>query len=231
MMLKNTATFKVAIILFAVKLSTAMASGMVPDSSLLIVNESDKSSSIDVTNTDPTPDLLYTRVVDLPDDKGVHLIATQPVTRVEAGKKQLVRFIMQTDAPLTVEHMKRVTFEGIPPKHKTNHEVSINIRQDIPVLIHPANLPVVKDAWTLLQWTHHDDKVTVNNPSPYVVRLSEQAMLLPSSTRIDLGKTYLLPGQKITVTIKKPSATDNQVQFYPASRYGVQVDSYTSSLN
>lgn len=230
MLIKKSGIIKLAVLCSVIKLSSAMANGMVPDTSLLIVNEADKSSSIDVTNTDTTPDLLYTNVIDLPDDTGVRLVATEPVARVEAGQKQLVRFILQTDKPLTVEHMKRVTFEGIPPKHDNNHEVSINIRQDIPVLIHPTSLPVVKDAWKLLQWSHSGNSVTVSNPSPYVVRLSEEVFLLPSVTKFDLGKTYVLPGQKLTVDLKKNSANDNQVKFSPASRYGVQVDSYTASL-
>jgi P pilus assembly chaperone PapD len=49
-----------------------------------------------------------------------------------------VRFILETKEPLTVEHYKRVIFEGIPPKTKDkNVKVGINLRQDLPVLIHP----------------------------------------------------------------------------------------------
>ncbi|MFU0921328.1 fimbria/pilus chaperone family protein [Kluyvera sichuanensis] len=230
MIFKKKCLIKFVILSTIIKLSTAMANGMVPDTSLLIINESDKSSSIDVTNTDTTPDLLYTNIVDLPDDKGTRLVATDPVVRVEPGQKQLVRFILQTDEPLTVEHMKRVTFEGIPPKHDNSHEVSINIRQDIPVLIHPASLPVVKDAWKLLNWTRNGNKITVNNPSSYVVRLSEEAFLLPSTTKFDLGKTYILPGQSITIDVKKNTSNESHVKFSPASRYGVQVDNYTAIL-
>ncbi len=69
---------------------------------------------MNVKNTDSNPALLYTTVVDLPDDNGVKLDVTQPVVRVEAGQQQQLRFIMESTEPLTVEHYKRVTFEGIP---------------------------------------------------------------------------------------------------------------------
>ncbi|MDI4751691.1 fimbria/pilus periplasmic chaperone, partial [Salmonella enterica subsp. enterica serovar Anatum] len=42
-------------------------------------------------------------------------VGSRPI-RVEAGQQQQLRFIMESTEPLTVEHYKRVTFEGIPPK-------------------------------------------------------------------------------------------------------------------
>ncbi len=62
------------------------AEGMVPETSLLIIDEATHSGTINVKNTDSHPSLLYTNVVDLPDDTGLKLIATQPVVRLELGK-------------------------------------------------------------------------------------------------------------------------------------------------
>ncbi|WP_312816239.1 fimbria/pilus chaperone family protein [Atlantibacter subterraneus] len=207
------------------------AAGMVPETSLLIINEADEGGSINVKNTDDKAELLYTNIVDLKDDQTARLIVTQPVVRVEGGQTQHLRFILQTTEPLKVEHLKRVTFEGIPQKMPGKNKVGFNIRQDIPVLIHPANLPVVKDAWTLLEWSASGNSVTVSNPSPYVVRLAPQAELLPSHTLAQLAKSYILPGEKITVTTEKNTSGNSEVKFVPASRYGVQVESYTASLS
>lgn len=219
-------------LLLIVKSAAALATGMVPESSLLIVEEQDKGASINVKNTDPHPSLLYTNIVDIPDDTGVHLTVTQPVTRVEAGQTQQLRFILATDAPLKTEHLKRVTFEGIPPKDKSNHNrVSINIRQDISVLIHPANLPVVKDAWTLLKWSSAGNTVTVKNDSPYVVRLAEDLVAQPSQTHMKIKQTYILPGQTLNAQANKSLSGDSQLKFFPASRYGIDVASYTATLN
>ncbi|WP_312985558.1 fimbria/pilus chaperone family protein [Atlantibacter sp.] len=210
--------------------SVSLAAGMVPETSLLIINESDEGGSINIKNTDPKAALLYTNVVDLADDKGIHLMVTQPVVRVEGSQTQHLRFIMKSDAPLTVEHLKRVTFEGIPQKTPGKNKVGFNIRQDIPVLIHPANLPVVKDAWTLLSWSASGKQITVKNPSPYVVRLAPQVELLPSHAGAELSKTYILPGETLTAQVAKGASGNTQIKFTPASRYGIQVDSYTASL-
>ncbi len=48
---------------------------MVPETTLLVIEES-HSGVMNVKNTDSNPALLYTTVVDLPDDNGVKLDVT-----------------------------------------------------------------------------------------------------------------------------------------------------------
>lgn len=206
------------------------ATGMVPETSLLVINEAEEGGGINIKNTDDKAALLYTSIADLPDDKGAHLIVTQPVVRVDGGKTQHLRFILQTAEPLQTEHLKRVVFEGIPQRMPGKNKVGFNIRQDIPVLIHPANLPVVKDAWKLLTWSASGSRVTVKNPSPYVVRLAPAFELLPSHAQYQMEKSYILPGQTLTVSGDHSAAGNSQVKFVPASRYGIQVDSFTAPL-
>ncbi|HDC4367789.1 TPA: fimbria/pilus periplasmic chaperone [Enterobacter cloacae] len=208
------------------------AAGMVPETSLLVIDEATHSGTINVKNTDSHPSLLYTDVVDLPDDKGLKLVTTQPVVRLEPGQTQQLRFILQTSKPLDVEHYKRVTFEGIPPKSDDNKvKIGINIRQDLPVLIRPAKLAVVTDAWKFLDWTASGTSVTVKNPSKYVVRLAQNVVLQPSGISGSLAKTYILPGETMTVSMGKSVSGNTKMKFFPASRYGVEVPSFISDLN
>ncbi|MEZ6878264.1 fimbria/pilus chaperone family protein [Enterobacter sp. KBR-315C3_2022] len=217
--------------LFSVQF-TAHAGGMVPETSLLVIDEATHSGTINVKNTDSFPSLLYTSVVDLPDDQGLKLIVTQPVVRLEPGQTQQLRFILQTKEPLTVEHYKRVTFEGIPPKGTDKKvKIGINLRQDLPVLIRPKSLEVVTDAWKDLKWNVSGTSLKVNNPSKYVVRLAQKVLTQPSGAVGMLKKTYILPGETLTTTLDKSSGSDNKVKFFPASRYGVEVPSFTTDLN
>ncbi|MHA1011157.1 fimbria/pilus chaperone family protein [Enterobacter roggenkampii] len=228
--LKNKWSASLFVIMFAFKASLAMATGMVPETSLLLVNEQDKGANMKVTNTDDHPSLLYTNIVDLPDDKGVHVIVTQPVTRVNAGQTQQLRFILDSETPMKVEHFKRLTLEGIPPKTEGKNQLTINIRQDLPVLIHPAGLPVVQDAWKLLKWNVSGNTLHIQNDSPYVVRVSDQLELLPSKTDLKIGKTYILPGQNIDVKSKSSIDGARQVKIFPVSRYGVPVEPYLANI-
>ncbi|EEU1438457.1 fimbria/pilus chaperone family protein [Escherichia coli] len=209
----------------------AHAAGMVPETSVLLVDERKGEASINVTNTDTVPQLLYTTVVELPGEhKTTRLIPTQPVVRVEAGQIQRVRFMLQTDAPLKSEEMKRVTFEGIPPKTADNkNQVTLSIRQDLPVLIHPASLAEDLEPWKQLQWRKKGNMLEVSNPSDYVVRLTPQFRTLPSGASGSLNRTYMLP--HTTLSVDLPSGKDDTVEFYPASRYGYRGDKFQTELN
>lgn len=205
------------------------ATGMVPETSVLLVDADKGEASINVTNTDSTPSLLYTNVVDLPEsNKNIRLLASQPVVRVEAGAVQRVRFMLQMTEPLIKEELKRVTFEGIPPKEKNKEKLSVSIRQDIPVIIHPAGLAQDLTPWKHLKWRKQGHALVVENPSDYVVRMSATFTALPSGQQGMLNKTYLLPQTSLTVAL--PNSADTQVEFYPASRYGYKGERYLAPL-
>lgn len=72
------------IISFALMLCSlnSFATGMVPETSILLVDAQKGEASMNVTNTDSFPVLLYSNIVELPDgDKSVRLIVSQPVVR------------------------------------------------------------------------------------------------------------------------------------------------------
>lgn len=205
------------------------ATGMVPETSVLLVDAKNGEASMNVTNTDSLPSLLYTNIVDLPDsDKSVRLIVSQPVVRVEGGRVQRMRFLLQTSAPLKYEQLKRVTFEGIPPKEKGKDRVSVTVRQDLPVIIHPAGLVEETQPWKFLEWKKEGDRLILSNPSDYVVRMTQVIKTLPSNKTGALNKTYMLP--HTSTTVKLPTATDTQIEFYPASRYGYKGESQIAQL-
>jgi P pilus assembly chaperone PapD len=221
----------------------AHATGVKPQTSVVLVDEGDGEGTISVQNTDATPVLLYSKLRNLPEDPQPLLLVAQPVARVEAGETQLVRFLLNSRAPLKTEHLMRVAFEGIPAVDHAADQVKITtiIRQDLPVIIHPRGLARNERPWQLLSWSVQGDHVIVRNDSPYVVRLAKQVQLLPQQTALDLPRTYLLPGDVVTLRPVTLAAAQNQtalgslaatqkVRLFPASVYGHQVDSYDAPL-
>jgi P pilus assembly chaperone PapD len=205
------------------------ASGMLPETSVLLVDADKGEASMNVTNTDSYPALLFTNIVDLPEsNKSVRLIVSQPVVRVEAGTVQRMRFILQMDKPLTQQELKRVTFEGIPPKEKGKQKLAVTIRQDLPVIIHPAGLAEDVTPWKHLQWRRNGNSLEVVNPSNYVVRMTAQFTSLPSGQQGTLKNTYLLPHTSMTIAL--PNSNDNKVEFYPASRYGYKGERFIAPI-
>ncbi len=188
---------------------------------------------MNVKNTDATPTLLYTSLQNLPEDRESLLVVTPPVARVDPDETQLVRFILQTKEPLKTQRLKRVTFEGIPQKSAEGGvKVTMNVRQNLPVIIHPKGLEMNREPWKLLTWSLQDGKLTVKNDSPYVVRLAQAVALLPNHVDVDLGRTYLLPGEHIVAEAKlSGSAVPVTVRLSPATVYGFSVDSFDAPLN
>ena len=92
----------------------AQADGMVPNTSVVIVNEADGEAAISVTNTDANLALMHVTIENIAEDPESLVFVTPPLARVEATKTQLVRFILQSEKPLLTQRLKRVIFEGIP---------------------------------------------------------------------------------------------------------------------
>ncbi len=210
----------------------AQAAGMIPETSVVIVNESEGEASINVKNSDSHPALLYSDIQGIEGDDEALVVVTPPVTRVEAGETQLVRFIIQSAKPLDVQRLRRVTFEGITPKDNTpGMRVNMNVRQNIPVIINPKGLAKDNEPWARLKWSKSNDKLVVENPSAYVVRLAQSVNVLPSNFSVQLPHTYILPGQKLALDLPVAEARSAvTVKLYPATVYGYSVDSYDASI-
>lgn len=200
----------------------AFASGVQPETSAVIIYEADKGGSINVKNTEKVPVLLYSKIVDLPDDPTPRLIITQPVARLEPGQTQRVRFVLNTATPLQHEHIKRVYFEGIIEQASDSRQVSITVRQDLPVIIVPKGLQAKHDIWSDLQGTVTNNVLKVTNSGKQVVRLTPQVKVLPDGTALTLRKSYILPGETLTSAAPAGKNINGQqaLEIFPVTRYG-----------
>lgn len=210
----------------------AQADGMVPNTSVVIVNEADGEASVSVTNTDANLALMHVTLEDIAEDSESLVFVTPPLARVETGKTQLVRFILQSEKPLLTQRLKRVIFEGIPqgkaPAEAGQARVGVTVRQNLPVILHPKGLAPNRTPWTDLQWSLKDGQLTVRNDTPYVVRLGQEVQLLPAASNAMLPKTYVLPGEHISIKVPEGAAT--QVRFQPATVYGFAVPHYEAPI-
>lgn len=103
--------------------------------------------------------------------------------------------------------------------------------QNLPVIIHPTGLAVNIEPWKGLSWQIKNGNVTVENNTPYVVRLEQKVKLMASGTVAKLNKTYILPGEKMTANAPaKISASEKKIEIYPATRYGYKAGSYIADL-
>jgi P pilus assembly chaperone PapD len=199
------------------------ASGVLPETSVVIINEATGGGSITIKNTENEPVLLYSKVTDLADDPLPQVVTTQPVALLGAGQSQRVRFLLNSRTALDREHIKRVSFEGIPVRQAGKNDVSLVVRQDLPMLIVPKKLDGKKIEMQHLVWSAKNRKLTVTNTGLQVIRLEPEIKLLPDNMAAMLPKTYILPGETLNVYGVCPDHLSSQrmVEITPVSRYGI----------
>lgn len=232
----HPALFAVALSFLAAWSSPAGADGMIPATTVVIVNEDEGEATMQVTNSDNHLSLLHVSLLDIPEDNEPLLLVTPPLARVEGGKSQTVRFILQDrtgQAPLTTQRMKRVIFEGIPESRAqgdVDAKVALTFRQNLPVIIHPKGLAVNRTPWEGLKWSVENGELVVNNATKYVVRLSQSTKLLPGTAEAALPKAYLLPGETLRAPITGTFTNASSVSLQPATVYGYAVGAYQAPL-
>jgi P pilus assembly chaperone PapD len=205
---------------------------MLPETTLVVLYEEQGEATINIKNTDAAPALLHSVVENVPEDVEPLLIVTPPITRVEAGDTQLVRFISTLKEPLKTQRLKRVSFEGIPQAQVPGGTtIGITLRQNLPLILHPRGLPLHHTPWELLKWKHTGERLTVHNDSAYVVRLAPEVQLLPQKVVATLPRTYVLPGEVLTLSVDGALAGVNAVDIQPATVYGFAADSYRAPIN
>ena len=235
MLLRRTFAAPLSALLFLLSATPqAHADGMIPETSVVIVDEAQGEATIKVTNSDATSALLHVTLEHLPEDKAPLLFVTPPVSRVEPGQTQLVRFILNAGHPLETQRLKRVIFEGIaqqPAAAAGEAVIGVKVRQNLPVILHPKGLAPSREPWLGLQWTLQDGHLDVRNPTPYVVRLAHEVQLQPSTTGLVLPRTYVLPGDHLRIKLPDSyTATDVAVRLQPATVYGFAVEALEAPL-
>ncbi len=210
----------------------AMADGMLPETTLVMLYEEQGEATINIKNTDAAPALLHSVVENVPEDLEPLVIVTPPIARVEAGETQLVRFISTLKAPLKTQRLKRVTFEGIPQARAVEGAtIGITLRQNLPLILHPKGLPQHQSPWELLKWRRAGEQLSVHNDSAYVVRLALDVRLLPLARLATLPRSYVLPGETLTLKVQTPLAGVTGVEIQPATVYGFSVQNYRAPIN
>ena len=140
---------------------------------------------------------------------------------------------MTESAPdIKKQYLKRVSFEGIPPKTSGPKEavLAVNVRQIIPLVISPPGLVQEAEPWTQLAIVRKSESaMELRNDSPFVVRLRTQAELLPMNTPVQLlVDTYVLPGEHIAFELPRDvmASAVTAVRISPASPWGYSVNPY-----
>lgn len=147
------------------------------DRSRLIINESDKSVSVKITNRNAnTPYLLQGWIEDERENKTINsLMVLPPVQRIEGGEKTLIRVQKLPDItllPTDRESVFYLNIREIPPKSDKKNVLTLAIQSRLKVFYRPDVLKVDSTLDSVpgtekLTLTKKDGRYELSNPTPY----------------------------------------------------------------
>lgn len=215
---------KLISVLFFFVSARIFALGMQPETSALIINQQDGEASISVKNTNDSPSLLQTKIIDIDNNKGTLVLASPPIVKIQNGEEQIIRFFLQSSGVIKNQQIKRIKFIGLPAKSeskKENSEVLVSVSQSIPLIINPAGLAPEAEPWKFLTYRHSNGNLIIYNQSRYVVRLYPQLQV--NGKKISLSKSFISPDEKVEVGYKE---VPSEVKIKPVGLYGEVRDEY-----
>lgn len=224
-LLKQRVMFRYFLVSFLVLLSnTVYALGMQPETTVLVLDQEDGEASITVKNTNDTPSLLQTRIVDVDGTKGTIVLASPSLVKVDSGEEQTVRFFLQTSGEIKNQQLKRIRFLGLPAKKESDKgksSVAIAVSQSIPLIINPNGLKHEGEPWKSLNYKYENGRVYISNPSRYVVRMYPEVNI--DGTKVSLQNSFISPMDKVEINFKAPPSV---VTIKPVGLYGEVRDEY-----
>jgi P pilus assembly chaperone PapD len=138
--------------------------------------------------------------------------------------------VLKEGITLTTQTMQRINFTPVPTDDGKKNRARVTIGQNIPVILSPASLPLNTTPWQGLTAQRAGTSLFINNPTPYIVRLTTQIDLLPGKTRVELPKTYILPHESITLALPQGASHAQSLRLHPVTRFGILTAPYELRL-
>lgn len=186
----------------------------------VILDSAESRKVFNVKNTSKEPILLSTKVTDIEgsDALSQDIMVSPPIVRIEPEQSQQINFILKKGVALSNEALLKVSFQGVGAT-KTN-TAKMPIRQDVAMLIQPANLSVSQTPWDALVLHQQGEQLIFKNTGKQVIRLAPNFTALPENKSYSLGQFYLRPNESKSILVKDKIS---EVKISPLSRYGFKM--------
>lgn len=160
-----------------------------------------KEISIELTNADSTPALLQAWISDANDDRTTPtpFVITPPIFRMDGNKKQTLR-VIYTHEPLATDRETLFYFNllDIPPIPKDDDSqqnyLQFSLLSKLKFFYRPKNLsPTIDKAYNHLKINLNNQGVTIHNPTPYFITVSEVALFAQQDDEKSVNETTITP--------------------------------------
>ncbi|HFS8154867.1 long polar fimbrial chaperone LpfB [Enterobacter chengduensis] len=197
----------------------AGAGGITVGGTRLIYDGGKKEASLSVTNSDTNPYLIQSWAeTQNGGTEKAPFIVTPPLFRLDGNQQNLLR-IVRTDSTLPEdrESLYWLNVKSIPAgsKQEGANTLQIAVKTRIKLIYRPASLKdVPEDVAGSLSWSQSGSRLTVNNPTPFVMNF-KQVRVGGHEVK---DATYVLPKSEATFTA--PTGSGGAVSWKLISDYG-----------
>ncbi|WON78984.1 molecular chaperone [Serratia sp. UGAL515B_01] len=195
----------------------------------LIYGESRREVSLSVSNSDIHPYLIQSWVENLDRGSGKSpFLVTPPLFRLDGNQQDLLRVVRTGDLPKDRESLFWLNVKSIPSTSERDsvNTLQIAVKTRIKLIYRPKTLKgVPEDMADKLSWNLSDNKLTVYNPTPFVMNFN----------RVKVGNaevkdvTYVLPMS--SATFKAPSVGNGPLSWNLITDYGGEGAVHTAANN
>ncbi|HEY9133486.1 MAG TPA: fimbria/pilus chaperone family protein [Dyella sp.] len=215
--MKHAWMLHVPAIVFAGTLGSAQANSFRLESNTIVFDEAAGRATLNVKNESTEPLLLVSELKDLPGDNlAARFLVSPPVTRIDPGNTQLIRFRLKKGQALDREWLLKASFEGVPPRKTGGTRIAV--RQEIGFIVQPKRLRPNAQPWRALYWRREGADLVLHNPGEHVVRLAPQMTLLPSGKTVTLGQLYVRAGETVRSPLPEDAGDVTTLRITPFSR-------------
>lgn len=197
----------------------AEVGGVTVGGTRLIYNGGKKEASLNVTNTDTNPYLIQSWAeTQNGGAEKAPFIVTPPLFRLDGNQQNLLRIVRTGgNLPEDRESLYWLNVKSIPAGSKKEgaNTLQIAVKTRIKLLYRPQGLKgVPEDVASKLTWTQSGTRLTVTNPTPFVMNFNQ--VKVGASEVKDV--TYVLPMSQ--ATFNAPTAASGQISWKLISDYG-----------
>lgn len=206
----------------------AGSGGVTVGGTRLIYDGSRKEASLSVTNSTSAPYLIqsWTEVRENSTEKAPFIV-TPPLFRLEGNQQNVLRIVrVGGNLPEDRESLFWLSVKSIPRGSQQDNvnTLQIAVKNRIKLIYRPAALTGVPEAQAdKLSWRVSGNKVTVTNPTPFVMNFYE----IKVGSRDVQDVTWVLPMSEATFTI--PAGAAGQVSWKLITDYGGVGPEHTTS--
>ncbi|MBL5885722.1 molecular chaperone [Lelliottia amnigena] len=208
-----------SLLLSSTFVQAANIGGVTVGGTRLIYNGGKKEASLNVTNTDINPYLIqsWAETQNGGAEKAPFII-TPPLFRLDGNQQNLLRIVRTGGSlPEDRESLYWLNVKSIPAGSKKEgvNTLQIAVKTRIKLLYRPQGLKgVPEDITSKLTWAQSGNRLTVTNPTPFVMNFQQVKV----GGREVKDITYVLPMGQATFAV--PANTSGPVTWKLISDYG-----------